>query len=364
MKKFCVFLLLILVAAAGAGFYGYQRVQQFLAQPVNVQPDQLLTLERGTTGNKLAALLEQQKLIDDAQILPWLLKLQPQLNKIKAGTYSLAEVKTVQDLLDLLNSGKELQLAIRIGEGESFEQWQKNLQNAPLLKHQISLPAEQQTGYQAFMQASYRALDWAKINPLVAEDKNANAQQNLNGLLYPDTYHYTPNSSDIELLERAAKKMAQALEKAWNERDQALPLNSPYEMLVLASIVEKESGIAAERGKIASVFINRLNKKMKLQTDPTVIYGMGEAYNGNIRKKDLETPTAYNTYVIDGLPPTPISMVSESALQAVAHPESSDFLYFVADGSGGHKFSRNLNEHQQAVQQYLRWYREQKNKAK
>ena len=155
--------------------------------------------------------------------------------------------------------------------------------------------------------------------------------------------------------------MKKALDKAWNERDENLPLANPYEMLILASIVEKETGIAEERAKVASVFVNRLKVKMKLQTDPTVIYGMGENYNGNIRKKDLETPTPYNTYMIDGLPPTPIAMPSESALQAVAHPENTDFYYFVADGTGGHKFSHNLNEHNKAVQEYLRWYRSPKN---
>ena len=364
MKKFLLFLLLLAGAVGAGGFYAYQRFEAFLQQPVQVSAQQLLTIERGTTGNKLAALLQQEKIVEDAQLLPWLLKLQPQLNKIKAGTYALADVKTVRDLLDLLNSGKEVQLAIRIGEGESFEQWQKLLQNAPHLKHTIQ-PDElslRLSPYRSYMYAAFERLDWSKLNPFVVSQKGASEDRNMNGLLYPDTYHYTPNSSDVELLERAAKKMTQLLEKAWNERDKDLPLNSAYEMLILASIVEKESGVAAERGKIASVFINRLNKKMKLQTDPTVIYGMGEHYNGNIRKKDLETPTAYNTYVIEGLPRTPIAMVSESALQAVAHPEKTDFFYFVADGTGGHKFSRTLAEHQQAVQQYLRWYREQHKK--
>lgn len=361
MKKVCVFLLSFLIIVGGGGLYGYQRIQQFLQQPVTTQKDQLLTIERGTTAKKLATLLEQEKLLDNAQLLPWLLKLQPQLNQIKAGTYSLDKVNTVQDLLVSLNSGKEAQFSIRLGEGESFEQWQKNLQNAPHLKQTIH-PDEMNlkfTPYHAYMHAVWNALSWEKLNPLLSSDKIFNQQENMNGLLYPETYNYTNNSTDVELLERAAKKMTQILDKAWNGRDKDLPLKSPYEMLILASIVEKESGLLAERGKIASVFINRLNKKMKLQTDPTVIYGMGAEYNGNIRKKDLEKPTAYNTYVIDGLPPTPIAMVTESALMAVAHPEQTDFLYFVADGTGGHKFSRSLAEHNQAVQQYLRWYREQ-----
>ena len=186
---------------------------------------------------------------------------------------------------------------------------------------------------------------------------------NMDGWLYPDTYNYTPNSTDLELLKRSTTRLQKALDKAWSERDENLPLADPYQMLILASIVEKETGIAAERPQVASVFINRLKANMKLQTDPTVIYGMGESYTGNIRKKDLETITPYNTYMIEGLPPTPIAMVSESALQAVAHPAKTDFYYFVADGSGGHKFTRNLNEHNKAVQEYLRWYRSQQKGA-
>ncbi|MBF1218461.1 MAG: endolytic transglycosylase MltG, partial [Haemophilus parainfluenzae] len=186
---------------------------------------------------------------------------------------------------------------------------------------------------------------------------------NMEGWLYPDTYNYTPNSTDLELLKRSTSRLQKALDKAWNERDENLPLEAPYQMLILASIVEKETGIASERPQVASVFINRLKANMKLQTDPTVIYGMGESYTGNIRKKDLETMTSYNTYMIEGLPPTPIAMVSESALQAVAHPAKTDFYYFVADGSGGHKFTRNLNEHNKAVQEYLRWYRNQQKGA-
>ena len=192
---------------------------------------------------------------------------------------------------------------------------------------------------------------------VLPEIKTLNEQQKPEGWIYPDTYNYTPNSTDTALLKRAAERMVKTLDKAWAERDKDLPLNNPYEMLILASIVEKETGIAAERGKVASVFINRLKLKMKLQTDPTVIYGMGDSYDGNIRKKDLEQPTAYNTYVIDGLPPTPIAAPSEGALMAVAKPEKTNFLYFVADGTGGHKFSTNINDHNRAVQEYLRWYR-------
>ena len=348
MKKFFIFLLIILLILGGVGFWGYQKLTEFVHTPVNVTQDQLLTIERGTTGSKLAALLEQEKILEHADLLPWLLKLQPQLNKVKAGTYSLTGVKTLQDLLDMINSGKEAQFSVKFIEGKTFKEWRKNLENAPHLKQTLQGKTDKEI---------MALLDIPAVAKAVYE------WNNMDGWLYPDTYNYTPNSTDLELLKRSATRLQKALDKAWSERDENLPLADPYQMLILASIVEKETGIAAERPQVASVFINRLKANMKLQTDPTVIYGMGENYTGNIRKKDLETMTPYNTYMIEGLPPTPIAMVSESALQAVAHPEKTDFYYFVADGSGGHKFTRNLNEHNKAVQEYLRWYRNQQKGA-
>ena len=348
MKKFFIFLLILLLILGGVGFWGYQKLTSFVHTPVNVTQDQLLTIERGTTGSKLAALLEQENILEHADLLPWLLKLQPQLNKVKAGTYSLTGVKTLQDLLDMLNSGKEAQFSVKFIEGKTFKEWRKNLENAPHLKQTLQGKTDKEI---------MALLDIPAVAKAVYE------WNNMEGWLYPDTYNYTPNSTDLELLKRSATRLQKALDKAWNERDENLPLADPYQMLILASIVEKETGIAAERPQVASVFINRLKANMKLQTDPTVIYGMGESYTGNIRKKDLETITPYNTYMIEGLPPTPIAMVSESALQAVAHPAKTDFYYFVADGSGGHKFTRNLNEHNKAVQEYLRWYRNQQKGA-
>ena len=348
MKKFFVFLLILLLILGGVGFWGYQKLTEFVHTPVNVTQDQLLTIDRGTTGSKLAALLEQEKILEHADLLPWLLKLQPQLNKVKAGTYSLTGVKTLQDLLDIINSGKEAQFSVKFIEGKTFKEWRKNLENAPHLKQTLQGKSDKEI---------MALLDIPAVAKAVYE------WNNMDGWLYPDTYNYTPNSTDLELLKRSTTRLQKALDKAWNERDENLPLADPYQMLILASIVEKETGVAAERPQVASVFINRLKTNMKLQTDPTVIYGMGESYTGNIRKKDLETITPYNTYMIEGLPPTPIAMVSESALQAVAHPAKTDFYYFVADGSGGHKFTLNLNEHNKAVQEYLRWYRNQQKGA-
>ena len=348
MKKFLVFLLILLLILSGVGFWGYQKLTEFVHTPVNATQDQLLTIERGTTGSKLAALLEQEKILEHADLLPWLLKLQPQLNKVKAGTYSLTGVKNLQDLLNMINSGKEAQFSVKFIEGKTFKEWRKNLENAPHLKQTLQGKTDNEI---------MALLDIPAVAKAVYE------WNNMDGWLYPDTYNYTPNSTDLELLKRSTTRLQKALDKAWNERDENLPLADPYQMLILASIVEKETGIAAERPQVASVFINRLRANMKLQTDPTVIYGMGESYTGNIRKKDLETITPYNTYMIEGLPPTPIAMVSESALQAVAHPAKTEFYYFVADGSGGHKFTRNLNEHNKAVQEYLRWYRNQQKGA-
>ena len=344
MKKFFIFLLILLLILGGVGFWGYQKLTSFVHTPVNVTQDQLLTIERGTTGSKLAALLEQENILEHADLLPWLLKLQPQLNKVKAGTYSLTGLKTLQDLLDMINSGKEAQFSVKFIEGKTFKEWRKNLENAAHLKQTLQGKSDREI---------MELLDIPEVEKSVYE------WSNMDGWLYPDTYNYTPNSTDLELLKRSATRLQKALDKAWSERDENLPLADAYQMLILASIVEKETGVAAERPQVASVFINRLKANMKLQTDPTVIYGMGESYTGNIRKKDLETMTPYNTYMIEGLPPTPIAMVSESALQAVAHPAKTDFYYFVADGSGGHKFTRNLNEHNKAVQEYLRWYRSQ-----
>ena len=348
MKKFFVFLLILLLILSCVGFWGYQKLTEFVHTPVNATQDQLLTIDRGTTGSKLAALLEQEKILEHADLLPWLLKLQPQLNKVKAGTYSLTGVKTLQDLLNMINSGKEAQFSVKFIEGKTFKEWRKNLENAPHLKQTLQGKSDKEI---------MALLDIPAVAKAVYE------WNNMDGWLYPDTYNYTPNSTDLELLKRSTTRLQKALDKAWSERDENLPLADPYQMLILASIVEKETGVAAERPQVASVFINRLKANMKLQTDPTVIYGMGESYTGNIRKKDLETITPYNTYMLEGLPPTPIAMVSESALQAVAHPAKTDFYYFVADGSGGHKFTRNLNEHNKAVQEYLRWYRSQQKGA-
>ena len=208
MKKIVLFLFLCFILLAGAGFWGFQQLQQVMQQPVNVQSDQLLTIERGTTGNKLVTLLEQEGILDNAALLPWALKLHPELSKVKAGTYLLDDVKTVEDLLKLLNSGKEAQFNVQFIEGNTFKNWRKRLENAPHLKQTLKGKSEQEIFQLLALPKVSKAIDeWMKID----------------GWLYPDTYNYTPNSTDLELLQRAAERMKKALDKAWNERDKGLP---------------------------------------------------------------------------------------------------------------------------------------------
>lgn len=347
IKKFLIISCVLSILMIAVIFFAYQKVIHFIDAPITAQKDQLIYIPKGTNTKKLAHILEQDKLIKDAQLLPWLLKLKPELNHIKAGTFSLNNVHNIGQLLVVLNKGKEIQFQVQFIEGKRFKDWRQALEKAPYLKQTLQGKTEAEI---------FTLLNLPKHK---VDSKLPYEWQNIDGWLYPDTYSYTPNSTDLDLLKRSNQRLKKELNKAWESRDKDLPLKNPYEMLILASIVEKETGLASERPQVASVFINRLKRHMKLQTDPTVIYGMGDQYKGNIRKKDLTTATAYNTYIIDGLPPTPIAMVTNSALQAVAHPAKTPYLYFVAKGDGGHQFSRSLSEHNHAVKQYLRWYRSQ-----
>jgi UPF0755 protein len=179
-------------------------------------------------------------------------------------------------------------------------------------------------------------------------------ENHLEGLLFPDTYFYAPHTSDLDVLRRAYRLQHDKLLAAWETRAQGLPYRTPYEALIMASIVEKETGAAAERPRIAGVFINRLKLGMRLQTDPTVIYGLGDRFDGNLRRDDLQRDTPYNTYTRTGLPPTPIAMPSEAAIEAALNPAKTDALYFVARGDGTHVFSSTLEAHNRAVNRYQR----------
>jgi UPF0755 protein len=248
---------------------------------------------------------------------------------IQAGTYRLDTALTPVELLDKLARGDVLLAEILFVEGTTFRQWQAQLVRDPKVRPTLAGKGE------AEVRAALGIGD-----------------ERIEGWLFPDTYRFAPGASDVDLLKRAHAAMKKRLAETWAARDPDVPLKTPYEALILASIVEKETGVAAERPVIAAVFVNRIKRGMRLQTDPTVIYGMGEAFDGNIRKRDLTTDTPWNTYTRDGLPPTPIAMPGAGSLAAVAHPARSDYLYFVGKGDGTHYFSKTLEEHNRAVAKY------------
>jgi UPF0755 protein len=248
---------------------------------------------------------------------------------IRAGTYRLDGPVTPVELLDKLARGDVVLIETVFVEGTTFRQWLAQLAANPQVRHTLAGRGD----------AELRAALGMGEEPF-------------EGWFFPDTYRFSAGSADAEILRRAHGAMVRRLNEAWAGRDPDLPLATPYEALILASIVEKETGLAAERPLIASVFLNRLRLGMRLQTDPTVIYGMGESFDGNIRKRDLTTDTPWNTYTRDGLPPTPIAMPGADALHAVMHPAATSFLYFVSRGDGSHQFSRTLEEHNRAVARY------------
>ncbi|MGY6276353.1 endolytic transglycosylase MltG [Methylomonas sp. MgM2] len=250
---------------------------------------------------------------------------------LKVGEYVLKKGATATDILATLKEGKTRKYRITLLEGWSFKQMLEAIRNNPNIHHTLS-------------------------NDQLADvmQKLGSDQVHPEGQFFPDTYFFEKNSSDIELLKRAHKKMQQVLASEWEKRDKNVPLESAYDALILASIIEKETAAAEERRKIAGVFSRRLKRDMLLQTDPTVIYGMGEGYQGNIRRKDLQEPTPYNTYVNKGLPPTPIAMPGKAAIVAALHPEDGNALFFVARGNGRHAFSASYAMHEKYVQTYQR----------
>lgn len=250
-------------------------------------------------------------------------------NGIKTGEYQLQADLTPRQLLETLVRGEVLQYRITLVEGWTFEQALNALWSQEKLTREIP------------------AFDPEQIAGLLGLE-----QTNPEGQLFPDTYFYTAGTSDLQLLRRAHARLESVLATAWDQRLGALPLQNSYEALILASIVEKESAFGAERGHIAGVFVHRLERGMRLQSDPTVIYGLGANFNGNLTRSDLAGETPYNTYRINGLPPTPIAMAGLDAITASLHPLPSDYLYFVAKGNGEHHFSSTLEEHNAAVRRY------------
>lgn len=337
MKKIHCFMILLLLLATLFLFI-VLKIKQFSDQTLNLKQEYIFFLPPKTDLAGLMRLMRQQQLIKHLFWLPWLLEAEPDLLNVKAGTYRLLPGITVREMLKLLVSGKEAQFSICFIEGSTLQEWLRTIEKAPYIQH-----------------------DLQDITPkLLAEKLGTPEDTSLEGYLYPDTYLYTADTTGIALLKRAKQRMNTRLQSIWQHRANGLPYKSPQDLLTMASIIEKETRVEQERARVASVFINRLKLGMKLQTDPTIIYGMGDTYRGSITRQDLITPTPYNTYIMNGLPPTPIAMPGQASLKAAAHPEKTDYLYFVADGRGGHVFTSNLASHNQAVQQY----RQQENKKK
>ena len=296
------FVLILLVA--------WQKMQRFADSPLAIEKETIFTLPAGTGREGLETLLLDQKIITDDTFFSWLLRFEPELAKFKAGTYRLTSGMTVREMLALLSSGKEAQFSIRFVEGSRLKEWLVTLQQAPYIKHSLADKTEQDVATQ-----------------LEIKDKT-----NPEGWFYPDTYSYTAGMSDIALLQRAHQRMKKTVDEVWKGREEGLPYKTPDELLTMASIIEKETAINEERTQVASVFVNRLRLGMRLQTDPTVIYGMGDDYKGVITRKALDTPTPYNTYVIYSLAPTPIAMPGKASLEVAAHPAKTAYPYSDAEG--------------------------------
>jgi UPF0755 protein len=336
LKKVTILLVVLLSILFATLFWSYQQVLTFIEQPVRLEQSQLLEVKSGTTARRLLNQLSEQDLISNIKWARFVNRVAPDLMDIKTGTYWVEKEVTIRELLELVGAGQEHQFSITFVEGSRFSEWLTLLKTKEGLEHTIGEQSEAEIATELGIE-----------------------RKKLEGLFLPETYAYTAGTTDLAILKRAHKALNDVLESAWSEKMESLPLASQYEALTLASIIEKETAIHGERRRISSVFVNRLNRRMRLQTDPTVIYGMGEAYTGNIRKSDLRRPTPYNTYTIFGLPPTPIAMAGEASIRAAVNPEISKYLYFVASGDGGHTFSKSLVEHNRAVRVYLNKLRNQ-----
>ncbi len=310
--------------AIGGWFYYYANSPL----PLPMSPFEF-TVKPGASLKSLARQLTDANLLPEAQSF-WLLgRATSRATGIQAGTYNLTEPLTPLALLQKLERGDVISVSITFVEGITFAEMRAQLESVNELK------------------ATLRGASTADVMKRIGA-----AEPNPEGLFFPDTYQFSAGASDLDLLKKSYRMMQQKLSAAWAQREPGLPYKSPYEALIMASIIEKETGKADERPLIGSVFTNRLRIPMRLQTDPTVIYGMGQRYDGNIRRRDLTTDTPYNTYTRDGLPPTPIAMPGWGALLAAVKPAQSDKLYFVAKGDGSHYFSRSLDEHNRAVSKY------------
>jgi UPF0755 protein len=291
---------------------------------------QWLSIEKGQTYSSFIAKLGQ-----DGQRFTLVLKLYQKLfihQTMKVGVYQIKPGMSIGQVLVMLSDAENAHMnPIQVIEGTTFRQLKQHLLNDPNVK--ITLLNQPEAEVMRRLGSQYSHAE---------------------GWFAPNTYFFVKGETDANILQRLFDKQVTVLDQAWQQRAPNLPYQNQYQALIMASIIEKETGLAAERHRVAGVFVRRLQIGMRLQTDPTVIYGMGERYHGNITKADLRQPSAYNTYTIDGLPPTPIAMPSSQAIAAALHPDRSNALYFVATGQGGHTFSATLEQHNQAVAAYLK----------
>ncbi len=315
-------ILLMLLVLSAAGYYAYRPL------PLPVTPFEF-DLKQGGNLKSVARDMQQAGLLAQDWPFVWLVRLLGKSAQLKAGSYALTHPVSPMELAGIITRGEINLSRISIIEGWTFRQMRAALDASPDITH-----------------TTIGLSDTEILQRIGA------AETHPEGLFFPDTYTFAAGSSDLTVLKHAYLAMQQRLQEAWSTREAGLPLQTPYQALILASIVEKETGIASDRTMIAGVFVNRLHMGMLLQTDPTVIYGMGEKFDGNLRKRDLLTDTVYNTYTRSGLPPTPIALPGMAALQAALHPAKTDALYFVARGDGSSHFSSNLATHNQAVNQY------------
>jgi len=305
-----------------------------------------VSVRQGSGLGRLAAELERLE-VAPAIVVQAVARIRGSARKLRAGEYLFEAPQTVDDLLSAIEAGNAKQLAVTVVEGSRLAD----------LYAQLGTPPPT-AGAATFAVGTLPAREQLRT-AIIGSGPNATAAaarlervDNLEGYFFPDTYFVAPGSSALALLRLMNRRMHEELARAWEQRSPDTPLKSPYEALILASIIEKETGREADRPLVGSVFVNRLRVGMRLQTDPTVIYGLGERFDGNLRKVDLQTDTPYNTYTRNGLPPTPISLPGRASLRAAVAPPASEFLYFVARGDGSSEFSRNLAEHNRAVARY------------
>ena len=325
IKKFIVTTVIVSVAAVGGFSYLAKSPITTSGAPIP------FTVAPGSSVSAAAEQIARAGVPVNPFLLSMLARVTQKANRIKAGSYELKPGTTPRRLILQLVRGEFAQESVTIIEGWTFRQMRQVIDASAGLRHDTAKLSDTEL--------------MAKITPEYKAPE---------GLFFPDTYLFAKGSSDLQLYKQAHAMMMNRLNSSWEKRDASLPYKTPYEALVMASIVEKETGQKSERAQIAAVFVNRLKIGMMLQTDPTVIYGMGAKYEGKIRKKDLETDTPYNTYTRNGLPPTPISLPGVQSLAAALGPARSDALYFVSRGDGTSQFSGNLNDHNKAVNQYQR----------